>query len=152
MLQLRMQSVRRDQRLAAQIGPRFFQAVAGLTEFAPPGIRLHHLQPPAQARGQPQGALAIEPAVIEIAGRLRGGDADQAFGLLGCGEQLRHALIGEAIHAYAAVRFAARAQPADGFRSVAPFVAKGIELAFGVAASTHILDDDVVAVGANQTG
>ncbi len=48
--------------------------------------------------------------------------------------------------------FAARAQPADGLRSVASFVAKGIEVAFGIAASAHILDDDVVAVGGKPDG
>ena len=44
------------------------------------------------------------------------------------------------------------AQPTDGLRSVASLVAKGIEVALGIAAATHILNDDVVAVGGKPDG
>ncbi len=73
-------------------------------------------------------------------------DANEAFGLLGGGEQLGHALVGKAVHADVAVRFGPGAQPGDGFRAVAAFVAEWIEVAFGVAAAAHILNHDVVAV------
>jgi hypothetical protein len=83
--------------------------------------------------------------MIEIARGHRGRNADQPFRLLGRGEKLRQALIGKAIHAYAAVRLAARAQPADGLRPIGSLAAKGIELTFGIAPPAHILDNDVVA-------
>ena len=147
-----MQAVRRDQWLAAQVGPRFFEALTGVMELAPPRIGLHHLQAPAQARGEPQRALTIEPTVIEIAGGLRGSDANQTGGLLCRGQQLGHALIGKAIHPHSAVRFRAGAYPVDGLRSVASLIAKGIEVALGIAAATHILDDDVVIVSSKPDG
>ncbi len=52
-LQLRMQSVRSDERLVAQVGPRFLQAIARGAKFAAARIRFQHLQTPAQARGEP---------------------------------------------------------------------------------------------------
>ena len=138
--------------LRREIGPGLLEPVAGFAQLEAARVRLQHLQSPAQARGQAQRAVVIKPAVIEVAGRHAGRDADQAFGLLGGGEQLRHALIGKTVHADAAVRFGAGAQPGDGLGAVAGFVAERIKLAFGVAAAAHVLDHDVVAVAANQAG
>ena len=52
----------------------------------------------------------------------------EPFGLLGGGQQLRHALVGKSVHADAAIRFRAGAQPLDGFFSVAAFVAERIKV------------------------
>ena len=90
--------------------------------------------------------------MIEIARGLRGRDADQTFRSLSRGEQLGQALVGEAIHAHAAVRLAACAQPADGVRAIPAFAAERIELTFRIAAAADILDDNVVAVGRKPGG
>ena len=132
--------------LAAQISPGRFEKVAGFAQLQAARIHLEHLQAPAEGRGETQRAVVIEPAVVEIACGHAGRDADEAFGLFGGGEQLRQALIGEAVHADAAVALGAGAEPGDGLGSVLALVAEGIELAFGVAASANILDDDVVSV------
>ncbi len=94
----------------------------------------------------------IEPSGEEVAGGHCGGDALEALGAFGGGEQLRCALIGEAVHADAAVGLRAAAKPCDGFGTVGTFVAERIERAFGAAAAADVLDDDVVAVACEPCG
>src|SRR5216684_328553 len=50
------------------------------------------------------------------------------------------------VHADTAISFGTSVQPGNGLGAVASLVAEGIELAARVAASAHILNDDIVAV------
>ena len=79
-------------------------------------------------------------------------DARESFRLLCRGEQLRHSLIGEAIHTDPTVAFRASAQPRDCFRAIVPFVAEWIKLTPGIAAAAYILNHDVVAATCKPSG
>ena len=68
------------------------------------------------------------------------------------GEPLGHALVGEAIHAELAVAFGSLAEKPDGLGAVASFVAEGVELALGVAASAHVLNHNVIPMPREPRG
>src|ERR1700740_382044 len=138
-------SQREQSGLRVQTGPGFFQTIACITKLQAPGVLFEKLNAPTQSRCEPQCALMIKPTVVEIVGRHAGSDANQAFRLFGGSEQLRHTLIRESVHPDATVGFCAGPQPCDRFRTIAALVAKGIELAAGIAASADILNDYVEA-------
>ena len=115
--------------LGANVGPCSFKPVACRAQPLPPRILTQHLDAPAKSGAEAQRAVVIKPAVVEIGGRHVRSDALQASRLFRCGEQLRRALVGEAVHADAAIACGMLAEPRDGFRTVAAFIAKGIELA-----------------------
>ncbi len=126
--------------------------VAGFAEVEAAGVLLEHLQAPAEGGGEAERAVVVEPAVVEVVGGLAGAMQSRPSGWLGGGEELGHALVGEAVHADPAVGFGAGAEPGDGLGAVAGFVAEGVEVAFGVAAAADVLDDDVVAVAGEPDG
>ena len=138
--------------LGGEGGPGAFEGGGGFVQVEAAGIFLEHLETPAEGARQLEGAALVEPAAVEVVGGLGGGDALKSFGLLGGGEPLGDALVGEAVHAEAAVGFGALAEGGDGLGSVAGFVAKGVEGSFGAAASAHVLNDDVEAVAGKEDG
>ena len=88
----------------------------------------------------------VKPAVVKVVSRHAWRDAGQPFRLLGGREQLRHALVGEAIHAKAAIRFGASAKPADRLGSIVAFKSERIEVAFGIAPAADILNYYIIAM------
>ena len=90
--------------------------------------------------------------MIQVAHRHPGRDALQALGLFGSGQELRDSLIRETVHSHAAVGFRARAEPGDCVGAIGAFVAKGVELAFGIAAAANVLNDDVVSMARKPNG
>ncbi len=138
--------------LRREIGPSLFEAVTRLAQTAASCIHLQHLQAPAETRCQAQGSVMIEPAVIKIVRRHARHDALQTFRLFGSGQQLRHALIREAVHADAAIRFGSRAKPGNALRSIAALGSKGVKLASGISPAAHILNHDVVSMPGEPNG
>ena len=138
--------------LGGHVGPGGFELVAGVDQVEAAGVFLENLQAPPEAAGQAKGAVMIEPAVVEIGGGHGGGDTLQAGRLLRRDEKLCCALVTEAIHADAAVRFGAGEEPGDGFGAIGGFVTEGVEVAIGAAAPAYVLDDDVVAVAGEPCG
>lgn len=72
--------------------------------------------------------------------------------LLGGGEQLRCALIREAIHPDAAVALGAGPKPRDCLGAIFAFVTKGIEGALRAVTAADILNHDVVSVARKPKG
>ena len=143
---------RKNVRLRSQLRPSLFKPIACFPQLLPSCVHLQQLQTPTQRGREAQRSPLIEPAVIQVACRHPRRDTNQALGLFGRSEKLRHALVRESIHRHAAVGFGSRAQPCDRIGAVGPFVAKRVEVAFGITAATHVLYDDVVSPARKPNG
>src|ERR1700685_4724406 len=117
-------------RFSANIGPGSLQLGVCIAQSQPARILAQHLHAPPKARTEPQRAMMIKPAMIEIRGRHMRRNAFKAFRLFGRGKQLRGALIRKPVHADESVARRMLAQPRNGFSSIAALVTKWIERAF----------------------
>ena len=125
-----MATVGRHKILRGQVAPGSLQTCAGLVQPKTSSVFLEHLQAPAEARGEPQGTILIEPAAIKVVGRLGWRDAKKPFRLFGRSQPLRHALVGETIHANFAIGFRALAQRSDCVEAIVGFMPEGIKASF----------------------
>src|SRR5258708_16985177 len=87
----------------------------------------------------------IEPAMVKIVGGHPRGDRDQPRRMFSSSEELRSSLVRKAVHADFAIAGWMLNQPRECVETVGRFVAKRIKCPFGVASSTNILDDHVIA-------
>src|SRR5580704_11764571 len=137
---------RQHPELIPQVYPGLLQFVTRLAKTKTSGVHLEHLQTPSQARPESQRSIVIEPAAIQIGRGHARRNGDEPFRLRCGGQELRHALIGKAVHTDTAIRFRTLAQPLDGSSSVVALITKWIKRSFRIASSAHILNDHVVTV------
>ena len=132
------------------IGARFVQRQVargcekrGEGRFVAGDARLlgRHLDTPAEAVREAEGAALIGPIGIDVVTAHGGADRCQCGCARGEREKLRHALIGEAIHADLAGRTRQRRRPGDRLAAVAQIVVEKPIGSAGGAAAAHILND-----------
>src|SRR5258707_15442294 len=87
----------------------------------------------------------IEPAMVKIVGGHPRGDRDQPRRMFSSSEELRSSLVRKAVHPDFAIAGWMLNQPRECVETVVRFVAKRIKCPFGVASSTNILDDHLIA-------
>ena len=94
-----------------------------------------------------EGAALVAPAVVVVRGGHRRRDRGQVRRLLGGGEPLGGADVGEAVHADLAARARQGGGPLDRVVAVLHLVPERVELALRGVGAAHVLDDDDVALG-----
>ncbi len=105
------------------------------------GLQGCKLQAPAKAEVPPVSTAFATPMLLFIQTAHGWSEAIRSWAIRWC-EQLGQPLIGQSIHANAAVAFRPLAEPSDGRGGVSSFLAEPLKRSVRTALSAHVLDDD----------